>query len=105
MNDLQRRGVDEYNRQPEAGVITNVAKTPQKLLDQASVNYLRHHHTPYDAWLFAGAKEDPELLTLARQRVYRAIAGAYPQLADECARQLRIKTEELRPLDGTRAIC
>ncbi|MGW3724029.1 hypothetical protein [Streptomyces sp. NPDC000851] len=60
-------------------------------LDRWKVNYLRHRLTRYDEILDElfgrigrAAAED-----LLRRRVYAAISKAYPDLAQECERQLR----------------
>ncbi|WP_290111016.1 hypothetical protein [Streptomyces ficellus] len=55
------------------------------------VDYLRHALSRYDALLdgLFGATGRAEAERLLRERVYRAIAQAYPRLAAECARRIR----------------
>lgn len=59
-------------------------------LERISVNYARHQLTAYDRRLeeVAGQIGVLRAITAIRQRIYAAIAEAYPHLAQECARQL-----------------
>lgn len=62
----------------------------QETLDRWMVNYLRHHHTSYDADLsqLYGKVGRQSAQAAIRRRVYEVIAGTYTSLAAECARQL-----------------
>ncbi len=60
-------------------------------LERIVVNYLRHELSDYEpelAKLF-GQVGRADATSVVRERVYDAIAGAYPDLAEECDRQLR----------------
>ena len=62
-------------------------------LDRITVNYLRHAHSRYDAVLDRAATEVEGLARSAnrvevRRQVMTEIAAAYPELADECQRQM-----------------
>lgn len=59
-------------------------------LERITVNYLRHELTNYEEqlWALFGRVGRNEAEELVRERVYRAIAEAYPELAAECDRQL-----------------
>jgi hypothetical protein len=61
-----------------------------EFLDRITVNYLRHELSSYETELAAlfGKTGRAEATAVIRRRVYRAIAGAYPELAAECGRQL-----------------
>jgi hypothetical protein len=54
------------------------------------VNFVRHNLTAYDHSLAATAGKIGvhAAVAILRQRVYQAITAAYPDLADECQRQL-----------------
>ncbi|MBZ9638744.1 hypothetical protein [Streptomyces sp. PSKA30] len=60
-------------------------------LDRWKVNYLRHRLTRYDEILdeLYGRTGRAAAEELLRRRVYAAISKAYPNLAQECERQLR----------------
>ncbi|WP_236245859.1 hypothetical protein [Streptomyces sp. CC210A] len=83
--ELERRAV-LYRRQVAAG-----AEQDAGGLVRWQVGYLRQALRSYDALLdglgTATGRADAE--RLLRHRVYRAIAQAYPWLAEECARRLR----------------
>ena len=72
---------------PEPAAVDGVE---QGALERWCVNYLRHRHTSYDADLsqLYGRIGRREAQVAVRRRVYDVIAGAYPSLAAECARQL-----------------
>jgi hypothetical protein len=60
-------------------------------LERIAVKYLRHELSDYDpelAKLF-GQVGRADATSVVRKHVYNAIADAYPDLATECARQLR----------------
>jgi hypothetical protein len=58
-------------------------------LDRWKVNYLRHRLTDYERYLeeVAGNVGVRDAKDLIREKVYDAIADAYPELAAECSRQ------------------
>lgn len=71
-----------------------VEGAPPEVVERWTVNYLRHNCTDYDTVI--------EHLTPAqadeyRDRLYDAIAEAYPHLAAECERQKRYKRKEHQP--------
>lgn len=89
---LIRRACAAYNDLPrtlEHGAYATPSDSPE-FLERISVNYLRHECTDYDRLLTErfGVTGVAEAQTILRQRVYTAIASAYPHLAAECARQL-----------------
>lgn len=59
-------------------------------LQRIAVNYIRHHLTSYDSSLFAqkGKVGGSEAVPIIRRRVFEEIALAYPNLSDECDRQM-----------------
>jgi hypothetical protein len=56
--------------------------------DRACVNHIRHRLTNYHRLLERFDAGDIVLLNAIRTRVYSAISAAYPELAQECDRQL-----------------
>lgn len=66
--------------------------TPDRgTLNRWKVDYLRHHLTHYDAMIEAlfGRIGRADAERSLRRRIFEAIAKAYPDLQDECQRQLR----------------
>lgn len=65
-------------------------KSDPDFLSRIQVNYARHHLSKYDRHLedVAGKTGVADAVWLIREKVYAAIALAYPVLADECRRQL-----------------
>jgi hypothetical protein len=57
--------------------------------DRACVNRIRHRMTSYHRLLEHFDAGDVVILAAIRARVYDAISVTYPELAQECARQLR----------------
>ncbi|MET8867214.1 hypothetical protein ABZW11_30080 [Nonomuraea sp. NPDC004580] len=89
------RAWDRFDHVPEPARVESVdAPTLRRWV----VNYLRHELTAYDAELdgLFGKVGRTEGSLLLQQRVYGAIAEAYPMLAEECRRQLH----ERRPDTG-----
>ncbi|NUR61348.1 MAG: hypothetical protein HOV87_22205 [Catenulispora sp.] len=62
-----------------------------KTLNRWKVNYLRHHLTRYDPMIegLFGRIGRADAERSLRQRIFEAIAKAYPELYEECQRQLR----------------
>ena len=89
--ELHQRASAWFNASSAVGVVHPRATAEQ--LARIYVNYLRHACTPYDS-LMRLTTGQPDLQAEARRRVYWAIAGAYPRLAAECARQLQLREEE-----------
>lgn len=52
------------------------------------VNHIRHRGTPYHKLLEKYDAGDKAILSAIRSRVYRAISATYPELTEECDRQL-----------------
>ncbi|MFJ6215304.1 hypothetical protein ACIQGZ_18525 [Streptomyces sp. NPDC092296] len=83
----RERAWDQPDHVPRPAV---VATTDPAELARWQVNYLRHRLTAYDALLdgLYGGAGRTEAAQLLRERMYDAIARAYPELAAECRRQL-----------------
>ena len=56
--------------------------------ERLCVNYTRHRLTNYHRLLERFDAGDLAVLSAIRAKVYAAISVAYPQLAEECKRQL-----------------
>lgn len=68
-----------------------------EMLDRLTVNFIRHELTQYDwhlAELFGRIGKEAGVFAV-REKVYAAIAAAYPHLAAECERQLNERRPEL----------
>ena len=61
-----------------------------RFLDRIMVNFIRHRLTGYDA-AARTCRSHPAALAILRQRVFAAIATAYPSLAAEAQRQLSVR--------------
>lgn len=81
------RGIDREAATPDSDPL---------FLLRIQVNYLRHNETQYDSQLAAlyGKIGKKEAIDSIRERIYDAIAEAYPFLREECDRQLARKREE-----------
>lgn len=81
------------HRDARQGDATDPAKLDPRILDRWKVNYLRHQLTTYDTALdeLFGQVGRADAERALRRRVYSAIWNAYPELAAECQRQLRIR--------------
>jgi hypothetical protein len=90
---LIRRACASYNalRADRADYTPATPGSDPEFLERITVNYLRHELTCYEDQLAAlfGSVGRAEAEPVIRERVYDAIASAYPDLAGECARQLR----------------
>jgi hypothetical protein len=62
-------------------------------LNRWAVNYARHILTEYEQQLMeiAGKIGADEARMLIRERIYEAIADQWPELFDECMRQLELR--------------
>jgi hypothetical protein len=84
--DHKYRKEHHYLSEPRA-----TTDSDPSFLERITVNYLRHQLTSYErnlANLF-GEKGKHKAVKEIRQKVYTAIAKAYPQLAEECKAQLK----------------
>ncbi|MBO0517959.1 hypothetical protein, partial [Streptomyces beijiangensis] len=85
LDEQYGRGRGRYVPDP-----ATVADADPPALARWMVNYLRHALTRYDD-LLKGLVDDAgrdEAEALLRRRVYGAIAAVYPELGEECRRQL-----------------
>ena len=67
--------------------------TNPRTLNRWFVNFLRHRHTRYDHQVNrigsgASRRDREEAIQTIRDRICQLIAQKYPQLADECRRQM-----------------
>lgn len=62
--------------------------------DRICVNHLRHRHSAYDDALYELSRKTgkAEAYLVLFQRVMERLAFVYPELSEECARQLQAKT-------------
>lgn len=67
-----------------------VKRESPEFLDRITVNHIRHCRTRYDDMLVqqAGNIGVREAQEIVRAKVYKAIMDTFPELADECLRQL-----------------
>lgn len=93
MEELIRRACDSYNENAMGRGTDSLRATPSsdpEFLDRIIVNYLRHECTSYDGRLAALYRQvgKTDAVDLIREKVYTAIAEAYPELWRECDRQM-----------------
>jgi hypothetical protein len=86
IGEVRRLARDQYQTRNGASICADASR---QFLDRIAVNYIRHQMTSYDERLeeIAGRTGITEAITLVRQKIYSAIADAYPELSDECANQ------------------
>ena len=98
--ELTARACDHYNAmQDERERWDSLPATPQShpdFLRRITVNMLRHRYSSYERQLATvyGKVGVREAYAQINQKVYDAIAAAYPSLAEECAAQLARKMAE-----------
>jgi hypothetical protein len=100
---LHKRAIAHYERRQSAGDHHAFCRPDGPMLERITVNYIRHQLTHYDqhlADLFGRIGKEAGVFAV-RQRVYAAIAAAYPALAAECERQLDERRVELPATDST----
>lgn len=88
--ELVKRACDSYNAiNAERGEGHATVRSAPFFLQRICVNYLRHECSSYEAELdkVAGKVAVAEARSIIREKVYDAIAEAYPELAEECSRQ------------------
>lgn len=92
---LHKRAVGHYHRRQLERLDYDPGNPQGQMLDRLCVNFVRHELTRYDehlAELFGRIGKEAAVFAI-REKVYGAIAAAYPYLAAECQRQL----DERRP--------
>lgn len=92
---LWQLAIDAYNdRNYHRGEPVSRHSDPV-FLDRICVNFIRHELTGYDQalWEVAGKTGKSIAVAAIRQKVYGAIAKAYPVFLDECSRQIRDRCE------------
>lgn len=90
---LQQGAIRSYNdrqRRRDWDFVPATETSDTGFLERIMVNYVRHQLTAYDRRLEEVAGQIGVIRAIAaiRERIYAAIAEAYPHLAQECARQL-----------------
>lgn len=85
------RAIEHYN---DAQLFTDYSRRADKdsdpeFLQRIQVNFIRHRLTSYDEELdkVAGQLGAPDARNAIRDKIYDAIAEAYPELEEECERQ------------------
>jgi len=95
LRDVQRLAIDSYNEQHEASENYASHKSDAAFLTRIAVNFIRHELTEYDHALadVAGKTGITKAVDGIRQKVYSAIAAAYPVFSLECQRQCVARQE------------
>ena len=99
LDNIRRAAVQHYNDRAKEREMerldgfTNRASLSdsQAFLDRITVNYLRHEKTAYEQHLYQ-CQDKPgaeEARSIVRRQAYETIKLAYPDLRDECDRQLQ----------------
>lgn len=96
--EARRLAIESYNDwQFERGDSDNFAfeASCPDFLDRITVNFVRHELTEYDESLeeTAGRVGVNVAVSIIREKVYGAIAAAYPHLRKECEKQVRLRKE------------
>jgi hypothetical protein len=88
-NIAWERGRDDYDYEPAS------LNSDWGFLERITVNFLRHNLSDYDNRLetLFGKVGKAEAYNILNRKIYDKIAQVYPQLSDECERQMRRKTE------------
>lgn len=83
---------DRAVRHSDPREVTDVAKADRATLNRWKVNYLRHEQTRLDTTIegLFGRIGRAAAEKLLRRRTLEAIGRTYPDLLDECQRQLRV---------------
>jgi len=98
MKKIKKLAIEEYNsRQIESGHVENMILY-EKYLDNAflsriMVNYIRHNLTSYEDLLeeLKGKEGKYEAYIKLKNKILEKIAEVYPELREECNRQMVIK--------------
>src|SRR2546422_10912983 len=90
------RSSTSYNEQHEASENYASHKSDAAFLTRIAVNFIRHELTEYDYALadVAGKIGITKAVDGIRQKVYSAIARAYPGFATECERQCAARQDQ-----------
>ena len=101
---VQQSAIAHYNHRSDGDAFASPQDSPA-FLARVTVNYVRHVLTRYDQALLdiAGKTGNRTALAVIRQRIYAAIADAYPALSAECARQLAERLDQEAERDAHRA--
>lgn len=96
LEDVRRRAIKAYNDRHWGSDMPAGMHSDSEFLDRITVNYIRHKLTRYDQALgkTAGKVGVHQAVDAIREKVYAAIAEAYPDLAEESRRQLARRREE-----------
>ena len=89
LRDVHRLAIDSYNEHHTEAQNYATCKSDAAFLNRISVNFIRHELTEYDYVLadVAGKTGITKAVDGIRQKVYSAIATAYPIFSAECQRQ------------------
>jgi len=101
MKKIKKLAIEEYNiHQAEFGHVENMI-LDEKYLDNAflsriMVNYIRHNLTSYEDLLeeLRGKEGKYEAYTKLKNKILEKIAEVYPELKEECNRQMLIKRDD-----------
>ena len=104
--NLTTRAISHYNKRLESDNFDGdlaTSTSDEKFLNRIQVNYIRHRLTRYDFALkgMAGRIGTAAACIIIREKVYDAIADAYPGLKEECLRQKM----DRRQRDGELGMC
>lgn len=100
LRDVRNKAVKSYNNRNIDNIVPN--KNNQGFIDRITVNYIRHHLTEYDRVLddVAGKIGSVDGRVRIWKRIFPEIGLTYPQLKEECRRQLRRKIEDEKNLSS-----
>jgi len=90
---VRRMAIESYNERNVYACIAKGDNLDPLFLDRITVNFIRHEMTEYDTalWAVAGKTGIARAVAEIRRRVYSAIAQTYPELKEECERQMKAR--------------
>ena len=97
IEDVYKQAIEAHNaiHKGKADFTPLNGSCRKSVLDKISVNYIRHNLTKYHSVVrrFCRNAKREKVLNAVRSKIYKAIAEAYPELADECRKQEMEKHE------------
>ena len=96
LSEVHKLAIASYNAYHEQFGNTASPKSDAAFLNRICVNFIRHELTEYDCALadVAGKIGITKAVDGIRQKVYSAIARAYPGFATECERQCAARQDQ-----------
>jgi hypothetical protein len=85
-----RTVMEEHATKFDVSTATASIDSDPKFLDRITVNYIRHNLSNFDS-IESCADYDVEIYNVLNKEIYNKIIQLYPQLEEECIRQMKSK--------------